>query len=103
MNNAFDLSNPHFFPYVDIKSSHEVSLIDTEPCADLSISIQPLMYRASNFLNITTELEETNVVDIEEEPKDDLIQELKKHCDFRFLKKNTFIFQVTSNIPMINV
>ena len=82
---------------MDIKSSHEVSLIDTEPSVDLSISIQPPMYRASNFLNITGELEEPSEIEEENAKAEDPIQDLlKKSCDFRFLKKNTFIFQVTS-------
>lgn len=92
----FDSSQAHFFSSVDIKSSNEISLMDTEPNENLSISVQPMMYRASNFLNITKQLSEVENPVEEDTQSDDLVKEIKKSCNFRFLKKNTFIFQVTS-------
>lgn len=91
------------FPYIDIKSSEELGLLDTDPDAELSISIQPFLYRASNFLNITKELEEIEDskeqnLKIPKEMEKTLIQKFKQRCRFRFLRKNTFIFQVTSKI-----
>ena len=47
-----------------MKSSEELSLLDLEPDSELSLSIQPFLYRASNFLNITKQLEE--IEDFEE-------------------------------------
>lgn len=71
---------PSHFPYIDIKSSEELSLLDTEPNAELLVSVQPPMYRASNFLNVTKELEEEEFEDdLEDENENDLAGQLRKN------------------------
>lgn len=102
---------PKRYPFIDIGSSEEISMLDTKPDFDLLVSIQPTMYRASNFLNVKSDLSDDNEIVQEEgkqdskqqeakeenEQKDkDLITYFKQTCGFRFLKKNTFMFQVTS-------
>lgn len=112
-DNGYFNADDHFgksktFPYLDLKSSDEVSLIDTEPEVEFLVSVQPSMYRASNFLNIKDALEDNEADDIlledqpqvvsneEEQKENKLVAEFKKTCGFRFLKKRTYIFQATS-------
>jgi hypothetical protein len=110
--------SPQKFEYIDLTSCKEVSLLDLNPVNQFSVSIQPTMYRASNFLNILMiELSNNSFIrsfinneaeDIEDEKE--LEQEEVKHTEedsiidseykskysFRLLKKRTFIFQNTS-------
>lgn len=92
------LEEHNFFSFIDIKSSEEISILDVEPDNDLMISVQPSKFKASNFLNIKNDLDIEDEQNPNDEQKDiDMELELKKTCGFRFLKKNTFMFQVTSN------
>jgi hypothetical protein len=88
----------NFFSFIDIKSSEEISILDVEPENELMISVQPPKFKASNFLNIKNDLDIDDEEYKNEDQKEiDMALELKKTCGFRFLKKNTFMFQVTSS------
>ena len=103
----FDAQNfieiPKRYEYVDLNSGDEIGLLDTNPEDEFLISIQPLMYRASNFMNIKSNLEdfedqnEEEKVNAPQEPNEDqIIEEFKKTCSFRFMKKKTILFQTMS-------
>ena len=95
---------PTHFQYLDMRSCDEISILDTQPEADFLVAIQPQMYRASNFLNVKNNFDESEEeIDLGEMQQTDedndhveLIEYFRKTCSFRFYKKKTFMFQVTS-------
>ena len=112
---------PKIFDYIDMNRWKEVSLLDTNPEHTFLVSIQPKMYRASNFLDIKNEddfkyLDNKNENDKDEDEDENdeenkifekyendlkslstaFQHEYKKKCSYRFLKKKTFVFQITS-------
>jgi hypothetical protein len=93
------------YQYIKLDNNEELNLLNLRPDVNFSLSIQPPMYKPSNFLKIKYEDEN----DENEENKDDqfsddnisqhsnnsdeaqngesqLINHLKKKCNFRFLK-----------------
>ena len=108
---------PKMFDYIDMNRWKEVSLLDTNPDHTFKVSIQPTMYRASNFLDIKNEDDFKFLANTDEDTKNEddeenkifekhendlkqlssaLQHEYKKKYSFRFLKKKTFVFQITS-------
>lgn len=99
---------PKRYEYVDLSPGDEIGLLDTNPEDDFLISIQPIMYRASNFMNIKDNLDdfegqkEEEKANVAQEPTEDQIaEEFKKTCSFRFMKKKTILFQTMSNTSVL--
>ena len=94
---------PKKYEYVDLWSGDEISLLDTNPENEFFISVQPLSYKASNFMNIKDDLEEVDERNEEEKANfnqelndDQILEEYKKTWGFRFMKKKTILFQTMS-------
>lgn len=86
-------------------------MLSMSPEENFEIAVQAQMYRASNFL-VFKDIEDTDYedwiekegVEVEDTDQDDLLkvsiedekQGIKKKAHFRFLKKKTLVFQLTS-------